>query len=195
MLESLATPPGKYIIQSAAGSTLGRQLITVAKKQGLKTINLVRRAEQAEELLALGADVVLCTETDDIAARVKEVTGGEGAWGAVDAVGGPLVQRITGAVRDGGFVYIYGAMSGLEFVGSIVDVLFRGITIKGFWLNVYLSSISPERKAAVFSEVVGWLADGTLAPFCGERFPLEQVADAVKASQATARGGKVLLMG
>ena len=194
MLEELAAPAGEYILQSAAGSTLGRQHITLAKKRGLKTINLVRRAEQAAELKALGADEVLCTETDDIAARVKEITGGKGAWGAVDAVAGPLTQRISAAVRDGGSVLIYGAMSGLEFAGSVVDVLFRSVVVRGFWLNVFLGGLSAERKGAVFNEVIGWLADGSLVPFSGQRFPLSDVVAAVQASQATARGGKVLLM-
>ena len=54
MLEELAAPRGEYILQSAAGSTLGRMMITVAKKRGLKTINLVRRAEQVAELKAMG---------------------------------------------------------------------------------------------------------------------------------------------
>lgn len=50
----------------------------------------MRRAEQAAELKAIGADEVICTETEDVAARVREITGGKGAWGAVDAVAGPL---------------------------------------------------------------------------------------------------------
>ena len=47
-----------YILQAAAGSTLGKQLIQVAKFRRVKTINLVRRAEQIAELKALGADEV-----------------------------------------------------------------------------------------------------------------------------------------
>lgn len=193
MLDELAAPPGEYVLQSAAGSTLGRQLIALAKKRGVKTINIVRRAEQAAELGELGADEVLCSETDDIAARVKEITGGKGAWGAVDAVGGPLTARMTGALRNGGTILIYGAMSGLEFTGSIVDCLFRDVTVKGFWLNVYLGRLSDEAKAAVFASVVSWLADGSLAPYNGAKFALKDVAVAVKASQVTARAGKVLL--
>ena len=193
LLEELAVPPGEYVIQSAAGSTLGRQLITLAKKQGIKTINLVRRAEQAAELKAIGADEVLCTETDDVVARVTEITGGKLAWGAVDAVGGPLVARMSGAVRNCGTMLLYGAMSGLEFTGSIVDSLFRDVRIHGFWLNLYLGKLTPERKSAVFDAVVSWLADGSLVPHSGECFPLEKVVDAVKASQAPARNGKVLL--
>ena len=49
---------GIYLLQTAAGSTLGKQFIQIAKSRGVKTINLVRRAAQAEELKALGADEV-----------------------------------------------------------------------------------------------------------------------------------------
>ena len=194
MLDQLAAPAGEFVLQSAAGSTLGRLLIAVAHKRGVKTINIVRRAEQAAELKAIGADEVLCSETDDIAARVKEITGGKGAWGAVDAVGGALTARMTGALRNGGLLLLYGAMSGLEFTGSIVDCLFRGVTIKGFWLNTYLGSLSDEAKGAAFGQVVSWLADGSLAPYSGQKFALADVVEAVKASQATARAGKVLLV-
>lgn len=45
-------------MQSAAGSVLGRLVIALAKKWGIKTINVVRRSEQKEELKALGADEV-----------------------------------------------------------------------------------------------------------------------------------------
>ena len=85
-------------------------------------------------------------------------------------------------------------MGGLEFTGSVGDVLFRSVTVRGFWLNLYLGKLSAERKGAVFNEVVSWLADGTLVPNSGQRFPLSDVVAAVQASQATARGGKILLM-
>ena len=53
-LERLQVPEGGYLLQSAAGSTIGRQLIALAKHRGVKTINLVRRKEQVQELLDLG---------------------------------------------------------------------------------------------------------------------------------------------
>ena len=194
MLDELAVPAGEYLLQSAAGSTLGRQVIARAQKRGIKTINLVRRAEQAAELKAAGADEVVCTETEDVAARVKEITGGKGAYAAMDAVGGPGVERITNSLRDFGTVLIYGAMSGLQFTGSIVDCLFRGVVVKGFWLNLYLNRISAEEKAVVFRQVIDLMADGSLQPHCGQRFPLQDAVAAVQASQQVARGGKVLLV-
>ena len=53
-LEALKVPRGEYLLQGAAGSTLGRQLIAMAKERGVKTINVVRRKEQVQELLEIG---------------------------------------------------------------------------------------------------------------------------------------------
>ena len=52
--ETLKVPKGEYLFQTAAGSTIGRQVIAVAKLRGVKTINLVRRKEQVQELLDIG---------------------------------------------------------------------------------------------------------------------------------------------
>jgi len=46
--------PGLRAPQTAAGSVLGRLVIALAAARGVRTANLVRRAEQREELLALG---------------------------------------------------------------------------------------------------------------------------------------------
>ena len=54
MLDALAAPKGEYIIQTAAGSVLGREFIALAKKRGVKTINVVRRSAQKAELQELG---------------------------------------------------------------------------------------------------------------------------------------------
>ena len=45
---------GKYLLQAAAGSSLGRQLIQYARHVGVKTINVVRREEQVQQLKELG---------------------------------------------------------------------------------------------------------------------------------------------
>lgn len=193
MLDALAAPEGEYILQSAAGSVLGRQLITMAKKRGLKTINLIRRAEQGPELLAHGADHVICTEEEDVVARVKEITGGNGAWGACEAVAGELTEKVTGAVRAGGTVIIFGAMSGIAFNGSVVDVLFRNVTIRGFWLNVWLATLTAEQKTDLFASILGMLSDGTVVPLEGQTFELKDIRAAVAHAQTPARGGKTLL--
>jgi NADPH:quinone reductase-like Zn-dependent oxidoreductase len=87
-VEELALQPGEWLLQTAAGSTLGRVVLQIARRRGFKTINVVRRREQAEELKTLGADACICTDEEDIPERVREITGKEGLRKAIDAVGG-----------------------------------------------------------------------------------------------------------
>ena len=199
MLDSLGAPQGEFVIQTAAASTLGRQFITLAKLRGVKTINIVRRDAQIQELLDIGADFVINSETPDvdIVAEVDKITEGKKAWGAIDAVGGALTEAVQGSVRNGGNVFIYGALSGLQFTGSIVHALFRDVSIKGFWLSTWLASLSESQRLEVFSSIVGFLASGVLVPKTGKSFPLESVEEAIAHATSTARvgeDGKVILV-
>ena len=54
LVEDIAVPEGKWLLQTAAGSVLGRIVIALAKRKGIKTINVVRRSAQKQELLDLG---------------------------------------------------------------------------------------------------------------------------------------------
>lgn len=194
MLDVLEIPAGEYLIQTAAGSVLGRQLITICKARGIKTINVIRRADGKSELLELGADHVVVSTTEDAPARIQEITGSKGAYAAVDAVAGDMTAVCTGGVRSGGTVMVYGAMSGIEYKGSVVDTLFRQVTTRGFWLNVWLGSLTPARKGEVFGDMLKMLADGSMVPLAGKTFELKDCVAAFKHSQSEARGGKVLLV-
>src|SRR5262249_13776237 len=52
---------GEWLLQNAAASALGKMIIRLGKHDGFRTINVVRRREQAEELRRLGADEVIAT--------------------------------------------------------------------------------------------------------------------------------------
>ncbi|KAK9863311.1 hypothetical protein WJX84_004944 [Apatococcus fuscideae] len=107
-----AVPKGGWLLQTGAGSVLGRQLIIIAKRKGIKTINVVRRSAQKQELLDIGADVVIGTDKEDVSERVAEITGGQGAHTALDAVSGDEFDHIVAATRNGGTIYAYGCLSG-----------------------------------------------------------------------------------
>ena len=192
-LDELQIPQGKYLVQSAAGSVLGRQLIQLAKYKGIKTVNLVRRKEQIEELKAIGADVVLWTEEPnvDLGAAIREATGGEGAYAGVDAVGGSLTGHLQAGLRDNGVLLVYGALSGITFEGRVLEVLTRNVQIRGFWLNKWLEK---KNVAEVFGELIQLLAEKVIVPYNGEKFELSQIKEALSNALKLARGGKTLLV-
>lgn len=196
MLDVLAVPQGEYLLQTAAGSVLGRQVIQLAKHRGIRTISVVRRQELADELKALGADeVVVSVEGEGLVDKVREITGGRGAYAAIECIGGEIFAQVCGAVRDNGSVLIYGAMSGLTATYAIPDPLFRGVKISGFWLMPYTNSLPADERAKMMEGVMQLLKDGVITPYAGRRFPLDQVKEAVAVATSAARGGKALLEG
>jgi NADPH:quinone reductase-like Zn-dependent oxidoreductase len=135
MLNTLNPPKGSYVLQSAGGSTLGKQMVQVANDRGLHVISTVRRCDQVAELKAYGSDPtqnhVICNSADDydLAAQVMAITDGAGAYGAVDAVAGDMTGQLQDAVRPHGHVLVYGALAGIQFTGSVVSSLFRDVTV------------------------------------------------------------------
>src|SRR6478736_5653699 len=65
---------GDFVVQNAANSGVGRWVIAFAKTRGLKTVNIVRRAELVGELEALGGDVVV-VDSPDVPDRIKAAVG------------------------------------------------------------------------------------------------------------------------
>lgn len=70
----------------------------------------------------------------DLVDAVKAATDGKLAYAAIECVGGDMFAAVASSVRNGGTAIIYGAMSGLGASFSIPDPLFRGVTIRGYWV-------------------------------------------------------------
>jgi NADPH:quinone reductase-like Zn-dependent oxidoreductase len=191
MLTDLKVPKGEYLLQTAAGSVLGRQVIQLAKHWGIKTINVVRRVEQKEELKALGADEVICTnEEEDVATRVKEITRGKLAYGAIDPVAGTLTKQVVASVRDGGQVFVFGNLGGNDITVGVGDLL-RGVRLTGW--NLYHAMTSAERRKVFTNGVSKLMEAKIIVPLKGETYDLADFQLAIKKSTDVSGGGKVLL--
>eukprot|EP00775_Hariotina_reticulata_P004253 gene4253-4504_t len=194
LLEVSGVKAGEHLLITAAGSTLSRMLIKAAKVEGIKTIGVVRRAEAVEEVKAsTGCDEVICSTTEDLVARVKQITAEVGAAAVIDSVGGEQMAKLAAAVRDDGEVWLYGLMDGLNFTGNGPEVLFRHVSYKGFWFSKWLYAKPIVDRKAVIDKTLRLMADGVLAPEIGTKFPLSDWQAAVKESQVVGRVGKVLL--
>src|SRR5262249_54123387 len=108
----LQVRPGDWLLQTAAGSALGRMVIRLGRRHGFRTINVVRRRDQAQELRTQGGDAVICTDQESIEDRVQAITGGAGARFALDAVGGATGSAAARAFALGGRLLVYGTLSG-----------------------------------------------------------------------------------
>lgn len=193
-VEELALQPGEWLLQTAAGSTLGRVVLQIAKQRGFKTINVVRRREQAEELKALGADEVICTDEEDIPERVKEITVREGLRKAIDAVGGTTGAAVLSALGRGGVMLVYGLLSGRPMPVDGGRMIFTSSTVRGFWLGDWMRTAPPERQQAVTGEMLRAMASNEIVPPVEAEYPLAEILAAVEHSERPGRSGKVLLV-
>ncbi|KAH7415982.1 hypothetical protein KP509_14G069500 [Ceratopteris richardii] len=189
IFRTLATPKEEYILQTAAASVLGRMFIQYAHHQGVKTINLVRRNEHIEELKAHGADEVINFNDGDVVAKVRKITGGRMAYGAIDCVGGEL----TKGWRD---CLIYGALAGTDLKAGILDLIFRGVKLEGFHMGMWISSFSTEQFQELVAHAMSLLGQKVIEPLVGQKFRFQDFKDAIKEESGTEpqHGGKVRLV-
>lgn len=192
--EELAVPEGGWLLQSAAGSTLGRVVIQLARARGFRTIDVVRREEQADELRALGAEHVL-VDGDDLPERVRTITGGDGVRHAMDAVGGPLGARMAASLGTRGTLVSYGRLSQQPTPLDTGLQIFRGTTVRGFWLVQWFRERSREHVRAAIDELLGLMADGVVDPPVEATYDLADVRDAAAHAERPGRSGKVILTG
>jgi NADPH:quinone reductase-like Zn-dependent oxidoreductase len=192
--EELKLAPGQWLLQTAAGSTLGRIVLQLAKRRGFQTINVVRRREQADELRALGAEEVVCTDEEDLVARVMRITGEAGVPAAIDAVGGRTGSEAARALGRRGVMLSYGLLSGEPLTIDSGRMIFKSSTVRGFWLAEWFRSVPAERLRAVSAELLGLMAEGAVAPPVEAEYPLRDIVKAVAHAERRGRHGKVLLV-
>lgn len=189
----LQVPPGAWLLQSAAASALGRMVIRLGKHYGFKTVNVVRRREQVEELLTAGGDAVICSSEEPIADRVREITKGEGVRFAIDAVGGETGSALIRSLGNRGRMLVYGTLSEEPMEVHPRMLMVGNHRVEGFWLSIWARDQGILTMLGLFRRIGKLIKAGVLASEIGATFPMEQVRTAVKEASVPGRKGKVLL--
>jgi NADPH2:quinone reductase len=189
----LQVPRGGWLLQTAAGSALGRLIIRLGRHDGFRTINVIRSPDQAGNLSRLGADAVICTAHESIEERVNDLAGGEGVRHAVDAVGGESGSAVVRALGPGSRLLVYGTL-GNEPLSVPSRVLMVGSKrIEGFWLSRWAAEQSALTMLGLFRQINALLNNGTFAVEVGAMYSLDEINQAVKEAEKPGRVGKVLL--
>jgi NADPH:quinone reductase-like Zn-dependent oxidoreductase len=177
---------GDWVVQNAANSGVGRAVIAFAKARGFKTINLVRRTELIDELKALGGDLVI-VDTPEGLNLAKDALGAAQPRLAIDGVGGASAATLINLLGRDGTLVAYAALGKAPIVISAMALIFKRISVRGFFLS------DPEHAAKIAPlavEAAELLRSGRLHAPVAATYPLSAIKDAVAHVQ---RGGKVLL--
>jgi NADPH:quinone reductase-like Zn-dependent oxidoreductase len=182
-------PRGSWVIQNGANSSVGRATVAIAQSLGLRTVNVVRRAEVVAEMKALGGDIVL-VDGPDLAKRVAAETGNAPITLALDGVSDTSPMNQMTCLSESGVLVSYGVMSGKPMVVHPGSLIYKKLTIRGFWLHYWYQSATPDELTAMFDHLTPLIAAGTISVPVAATYGFDQVREAI--AKAAQSGGKVL---
>ena len=195
MLEGFVSlKPGDWIVQNAANSGVGRCIIQLARQMGVRTVNFVRRPDELrEELTALGADLVVGENDEDVVKSTLALLDGKRPVLASNAVGGESALRLMDMLAPGGSMVTYGAMSRKSIKVPNGFLIFKGIRLEGLWVTQWLKHAPAQDIAAAYDKLARLMAEGSLVQAVDTVFPLSEVRRAVEKAQEEFRNGKIVL--
>lgn len=134
----------------------------------------------------LGAQVTLNPARDEVLARIRELTGGDGVDLVCEMSGHPSGHaQAFAAARLGGRVNLLGTPSRCTEVDFARDVIFKGLTLYG---------VTGRKMYSTWHQMLRFLRTGQLdpGPVITHRFPLERIAEAIAVIKG-GKAGKVIL--
>jgi NADPH2:quinone reductase len=193
---------GKWLLQTAAASSVGRLVLQLSKVYGFRTINVIHRRAQAGIIQALGGDEVVCTDDEDLRSRLQEITGGKGVEYAIDCVAGEVAGEIIRNLAPSGMLVQFGALSShrqtdpAKFLMPVFSpkLIYSAATIRGWWLPRWLEAQPLERVRKALADLLSMIADRRLTLPETISLPLDRYREAIAMADGGGGEGKKILL-
>ncbi|MAH80925.1 MAG: hypothetical protein CMP39_04525 [Rickettsiales bacterium] len=179
-----------WIIQNCASSAVGQWIIFLAKRMGLKTVNIIRKESQKSFLYSIGADIVLI-EQDRFSSLVEQK--GQIKL-ALNAVGGSSAKECAKTLTDYGTMVTYGAMAKEPITLGNSLFIFRNITLTGFNRTKWVMEQSRSDIINAYHDFFKLINLESCQIPIYKSFSLAQFKDAYKAYFDSNKFGKVLFI-
>ena len=172
---------GEWVLIWGIGGGVATAAMSIAKALGARVIVTSSSDAKLERARELGADATVNHETDDVVARVKDVTDG-GADLVVDDVGEATWRRSLDAARPEGRIVVCGATTGPNPPAALHRVWWKQLTILGSTMGT----------PADFQAAYDLVASGRARPVIDEVFPLSEARAAHDRLEAGEQLGKIV---
>jgi len=178
-----ALEPGEWVLVWGIGSGVGTAALAIAKALGARVIATSSSDAKLARALELGADATVNHDTDDVVARVRELTDGAGADVVVEHVGEATWARTLNAAARAGRIVVCGATSGHSPPAALSRVWWKELTILGSTMGSH----------ADFSGAFDLVTSGRARPVVDEVFALAEAAAAHERLERGEQLGKIVL--
>ncbi len=185
--------PGDTVLVLGASGGIGIASIEIAKALGARVIACASSDDKLAACREHGADAVINYTTEDLRARIKELTDGRGADVIVDPVGGPFTEPALRSIAWRGRLLVVGFAAGEIPKIPLNLTLLKGCAIVGVFWGDFLRR-EPEAFAASVERLGQWHAEGKINPHISGTFPLARAADAIKLMAERKVIGKLVIV-
>lgn len=179
---------GKTVLVQAGAGAVGRYAIQMAKARGATVLATVSSEDKAAHARSAGADHVIDYKREDVAARVRELTGGVGVDEVIEMNLTRNAAAYPGMIRPHGRVVVYG-VEGAEANLPALWLMQNSITLKFFL--VY--ELTDDDRRAALAELDALLRAGKLTHVIAMELPLDEVARAHDLVEGGGVTGNVVL--
>jgi NADPH2:quinone reductase len=181
---------GETVLVHGAAGGVGTAALQVAHGLGAKTIALVSSESKRAVAERAGADHTLLLG-EDWKDEVRELSGG-GVDVVLDPVGGDRFTDSLRSLAEGGRLVVVGFTGGSIPEVRVNRLLLRNTEVVGAGWGAYVMG-KPDLNVEIGAAVNRMVDDGFVVPIVGERFPLEQAAEALRTLDERRATGKVVL--
>ena len=193
LFKTWAVQPGETILWHAAAGGVGQIATQWAKALGARVIATVGSAEKAVLAEQNGCDAVINYNTEDFAARVRELTGGKGVDVVYDGVGKATFEKSLDCLRPRGLMVSFGNASGVVAIPDVTVLSRKG----SLYLTRPTTAHYVSRRVDLL-EGAGALFDaiarGDINVSISQTFPLVDAARAHEALASRGTTGSILLI-
>ena len=178
---------GDKVLQNASNSGVGSYIIQLAKYYKIKTYNLVRRKELINKLKKLGAYKVIL---DNNKFKSKNTLG---VKLFIDAIGGNKVNKWSAHIENHGTIINYGLLSGKNIEIDSHKIIFKNISLKGFWLSLWLERMSYKDKTNLYNHLTELIIKNILYTKVDKIYHVKDIKKAVSKANKFRRNGKIIV--
>lgn len=194
----LRIPKGGWLIQTAAGSILGRMVIRLGKAFGFQTLNVVRSEQAARRCREAGAQHVIqwdenADSVSDLQDRIAKVTGAAAVMFAIDAVSGQTGTAVLQCLSRNGKFLAYGTLSAEPLAIPTRQMMSHQWSIDSFWLGHRMQQLHLMKKLTVIRKVQKLIQAGVLVTPVASVLPIAEFQSGLALVQDQNRDGRVLL--
>ncbi|WP_424952319.1 NADPH:quinone oxidoreductase family protein [Deinococcus sp.] len=184
---------GETLLVLGAAGGVGLAAVQIGHALGARVIAAVGSDEKLPICKGNGADEVINYATEDLRARLKELTGGKGPDVIYDPVGGSFAEPAFRSIGWGGRYLVVGFAAGDIPALPLNLPLLKGASIVGvFWGE--FARRDPRGNARNLGTMIGWIKDGKMKLLVSKTYPLEGAAQALRDLEERKVTGKVVIV-